>query len=527
MTKLALRKSDEKEIDEDEQLLIIGQSGIGKTHAIERTIYSYWKEGFDILICSDVKGLMELGFMCFPDTIMKQYHRKRLNIQDNKPESVSIRILHPFTFEIPNIKIPETRFFSFPILSIDDSAFNLLIETSEDKSTRELLISARDSLKENEDLWSFMFNLSHLIERKTQLEGSYEFRMPDPENFALSGVSLGTIKNLDELVRIFNRFQRHMFLQESNSTLSLDWKKEIFSDTSIKIFSTRYIKDQKTKDFFVLMLLNQLVEHAHLSKKGILVVLDEIKDICPSDSTVQYSRILSNQIARHLNTNFRARKINSLSTSQSLAGLSKSLLRSNSFTKIIVMKISGETDLDTLRKVYGYNNDDIQFILDLERNQFYIIGGGLGVENEIPLRFCFSPFPHCEAGYKFDKFYEKFFPEKMINYSSLKRQMNEKKQKSINYFMQIARNKVKRRIEARRKIQEEKTKSENIKEELQKIKQEKVSEKRIELEKRNLDILKDSEAGLSQSKIAQKYKISQPMVFNILRKLKEVDNDSS
>lgn len=531
--KLALASEKEKEID-DEQFLIVGTSGLGKTLLLERVIYNYWKNGYQIIIATDQKDLMELGFMCFPSTIMKKYHLDALKFERQQPVQVPIKILHPFTFDAPlSQKMPETHFFSFPITAMGDSEFNLLLETQEDKSTREMLIESVNNLKRDEGLWHFIQRLEQLTERDTQQIGSYEIRKPNKDLFFIKSPAIGNLKNIDEIARIFNRFQRHFFLQAESCKYNLDWKKEVFDTDAIKIFTTRYIKkDRKCKDFFTLLLINQLIENYHYAKKGILCVFDEVKDLCSVDSTVPYSQVLASEMARFFNTKFRSRKISSVSSSQSFAGLSKKLTKSNAFTKSFIMQITGEADISSLRQIYGFDNEDISLgVLDLGKNQFFIRGlSGTSIEDCVgnPFRALMPPFPHCEAGYVFDKFYAQHFPDKMKVYLDLKKDIQQLKESYINYFSIKTGEEYRRNLEKLQESRESKEKLKEMESKLKEIKEKELTEKQSRVNERNQKIWIDyADNKLSQSDLAKKYGISQPMINKILRKMKDSRKDIS
>src|SRR3989344_4673232 len=240
------------------QVLICAKSGHGKSLALERIIYSYWKAGFVIISLNDAKNLLELGFLGMPIELIQDYHKRALKEQNLEPITADIKVFHPFTFNIPKNKIPETNFFTFPITELSDSEIVFLLEDSEDRITREIIANAKNNLSEKDSLWEFIQKIE-LLTKRIQKSGYQEY--PNQQLFGLDEPALGTLKNVDEIARSFNRFQTNLFLMPKNSESNLNIEKELFENQkTIKIFSTRFISDQKTKDFVVLMLLNQIVK---------------------------------------------------------------------------------------------------------------------------------------------------------------------------------------------------------------------------------------------------------------------------
>lgn len=505
--------------DTEEQTLIVGGSGKGKTLLAERMIQTYYDKGFHIIVATDQKDLIELGFMQFP-VILGDYHKKGLDFEGQEPRHLPVKLYHPFTFNIPDNQIPETEFYTLPIKAMGDAEFNLLLETDEDRTTRELLMQARDELKPDEGLWHFMKRVERLTERLTKKKGSKEIKLPDKNRFMLKGVSSGDVKNLDTIERSFHRFQKHLFLTPQQHPLNLDWKSVFENQRQVKIFTTRYIsRDKKAKDFSILMLLNQLVEHAHLSKQKILVVLDEIKDLCPRDNT-SYNKVLASQIAKHLNTSFRARGIGSLSTSQSFAGISKKLIRENVWNVTLIMYTDSEADLKLLREVYGLGSDEIGILLNLGRNQFIVRGiPDLDVRDyQASHQGLLPAFCHAEPKYQFDKLFKQHFPSQMHQYKELKEKEQKQVREWIAFFLQQSKEELAQEQAQQDELEKAKSKAEQLEQALEQQKTQKTQEVADKKSERDAEIIQRYKEGASQSSLARDYGLSQPGIRKILVK---------
>ena len=516
--RIVLNEGDEK--ISLKQTLIVGKSGHGKSLCLERGIYNYWKNGFNIICINDAKDLLESAFMGFPAEIIADYHKKALQEQNIEPLTPDIIIFHPFSFKTPKTRIPQISLFTFPILAIRDSEIGFLLEDSEDRTTREILLSALNNIKEDDSLWDFLLKVEIMIERQIKEFGIQRGKIPDPKSFGLSGTSMGSLKNIDEILRSFNRFQLNMFLMPENFELNLDIEELFENPEKIKIFTTRYIDDQKTKDFVVLMLLNQIVKNAYKSKHPILIVMDELKDLCPSNTNLGYKKILAKEISRMLNTMFRANNIASISTSQSFSGISKYLLRTNCFTEVFIGSLDSETDLLNLKQIYNFDKPIINSIQNLDFNCFLIRGIPdlpINAQEDNPFRSLFSPFPHKEPYYKFDDLFEKYYPEKMNKYSEILNKMESLKEKFINKNMDFKLSKIKQEEEQNIKQQKEKDEIKELKDKVEKLNLEKKQSKAEQIKQRN-DEIWNLRNELTQEELALKFNISQPMVNEILKK---------
>ena len=516
--KLLFRKKGENIVN---QSLIVASSGFGKSIAIERAIYNHLKNGFNVICVTDSKDLLEMGFLGMPTSIIADYHKKALQNQNLKQSTAKILIYHPFSFNIVRHKIPEMRIFTFPISAISDSEIRFLLEDSENRIMREIFLQALDDLKETDSLYDFIFKIESLTERKTN---SKDQPLPDAERFGLSAVASGNLKHLDEISRIFSLYQTNLFLMQKDFELNLNIEKELFENQdTIKIFTTKYIKDEKTKALVILLLINQIIQHSNKSKFPILLVFDELKDLVPN-SRVSFKGILANEISRMFNTSFRNRNISSISSSQSFSGLHRSLLRLNCFSTVYLGFLNSPTDLLDLRQIYGFNNDAINTVQNLTFGEFLIQGIGLPISEQIdmPFKSLVSPFPRKEPNMDFDNLFSRYYPERMKSYSELISKMKTLKEQYIKKNMGIKLSKIKAEEETKIKQQEAKKNVEELQKQVRELTQEKKTSKKEIIEKRNAEIISLYQTGqYSQSDLAKSFNLAQSMINFIVSKTKK------
>jgi len=504
----------------DSQILIVAQSGSGKSVTITQGLYTFYKAGYNIISLIDVKGLLELGFVGFEP--QSKWHRRKLELQGMNPTKLPVKIFHPYTKNIPSHQIPEMDFVFFSIQDLGDSEFDFLIESKEDNQTREILNSARDKLKDFETLWDFARLCEEETERKIRQEGSQQIKLPDKKRFSLRGVSTASVKSVDQIYQVFERFQHNLFLMFHKFKYNLNLQRDVFSNReTVKIFTTRYIKDQKTRDFFTLMLINRIIEESNKSKYPTLIIMDEIKGLLGGDSTREYKKILSREMARHLTESFRGRNISSISSSQSFSSISKTLLKSNAFTRQFIGQVTGETDLQVLRTVFGYSPDIIDDVMTLDLSQFKIRGiPNYSFVDDPPVTSLVPPIGICEAGMKFDDYWKRNYPDKMRKYVDLKNEIEGLKKQWSEEAYKLAMEKAKKEIEQLERKKKEKEEKKQLKEEMERMKQQQRTEKKTELEERNQKVIQDRKKGMATRALAKKYNMSQPNIMKILKKYK-------
>ena len=511
-----------------DQTLVVGVTGSGKTMSIERSIYDHWKNGYQIIILTDQKKKLELAYMQFDKKHIRSKHKELLKQDMIEPESIPVDIYHPLTLNIPHHKIPETHFYSLSIQDLDRQEIALLLESVEAKTTADLIKEAIRTSKPEHNLWDFLEKISTLTQRKQESIGSYEVALPDKESFGLAGTSMGDVRNIDELIRIFKPFRTHPFLTEENSPHKLAWQK-LFKNNHIKCFTTRYIHDKKLDTLITLMLINTLIKEKPPTTK-ILIVMDELKDFCGSDSKEPYIDFVAEFVAQKFNTLFRNNSITSLCGSQSFAGIHPKIIRSNAFTHSIIMFNDSPADLKAFINIYGYGKDEIYKIRNLRTGEAVIRGINMqeaDIAMNPPFRSVPAPFPHCEPDMNYDTIYENNFPEHMTNYSELHKEIREYIDTNDTEHYEKTKEKSQKEIAtkkealAKRAEQRETSETRQIIKAAQKTGKPKDNNERINTIIINMVTQMKQGKKITQTDIAKATGISQPSVGTRIKKLRE------
>lgn len=530
-TKVAFSQSHEKQIH-PEQNIIISKAGHGKTSNLEFIIYQALKNGFVVIIVGDIKGLLELAYGIFPTELMGKIQSKALKYEKQNPIPSKIKLFHPFSFDIPSHKIPQRRIFTMPLSWMDESIIRFKLENQEDIVTKELLLNTLSNRKSNEGIVDVLNNFEKdTIRRTRKTTSSQEIKEPDPNNWALLSVASGNQTNVDTIGRIFKTHYTNLWWMQDNFKYNLDIENELFKNQEeIKFIDTHYIKKKKDKTEIILTITNQIVEKSDKCNHKIMLVYDEVRGLIPAGYRKGYIHVVADEFSKHLNINFRNRNISSWMTSQSLSGISKSLLRNNVFTKVILGAIDGQTDLDNLKQIYGFNSEKIINITQLEYMRFIIFGlKDLSVSDQLddPFVSPLPPFVHKEPFHRsFDYYFKKYFPDKLESYESIKKEMKHYLNNEINRFINLKIEKTKKDEKQENDKTKEKVKEEGFKEKITQLR-EKVKLTNKEQKQSTYDeIYKLHKQGdMTQTEIASQFDMNQSKVSRIIKKIEGDDKN--
>jgi len=447
----------------------------------------------------------------------------------------SLKVFHPFTFSIPNGKNEAMRLFTMPLRWMDNDIINLKLENPKDVSTIQILNNMLELRKPEDSIVDFLNAFEEECVRKVEKRGSYEITQPDKNNWALMSPSAGTQTNVDTVGRIFRTHYTNLWWMPDNYPLNLDVEKELLTNQKeIKLIDNHYVKSKKDQAEIITAVTNQIVKEAPNCKHKIVVVYDEIRGLIPSGHKTGYVSVVADAFSKHLNINFRNRNISSFMTSQSISGISKGLLRNNVFTKIFLGAISGDADLDNLRQIYGFSGNDIKKISQLKHYQFLVFGlEDMSTQNQLDNEdFFISPEPsylHKEPHHKsWESLYRKYYPEKLTDYSQLKREMKQYLNAEIDKHMKQKEDKKKAEEEKQRLDQEAKEKRAELQEEVKGLHQTIKLTKEEEKQKEKEEIFRLYESGMKQYEIAQKFGCKQARISKIISKLRGVkENEGS
>ncbi len=516
---------DDKEL-QSTQVFAMGGQGNGKTVLMEAYIDRMIRYEGKCFIFDDPKDKLELGFMQF-----KQDKERLLNMYGLKPIQHKVELFHPLTTLLPNKKIPEMKFFSFPITSIDEEDILFFLESDEDKQNRELLITAVGKLSKDSSFYNLIQYTNAEMRSKAIIKGKRIIPLPDPERFGLLSPKSGsTIKELSKVYSAFERLKRYPIFQPETSIWNIDFKSMFKSDTNVFIFSTRYCPDDKLKKFilFKLMLLLIDAKRKYFPHGKILEGIDEAALYYDAELAKKffYIRMLISRFCTHLKTAARVNGISSITTNHSMGGLNKKLFSDNIFNRLLVGRTNSKSDREVLKEVYSFSPEHLKRLEDLPKFGTYM---GIGFE-EIPadqshmqlLRTIPSNVRHCEEGEEYNDIFAKQFPERMHNYYHISKELIQQEQDEKKKLKSLY-NEEKAKHEEKPKVIE-KTDTKELKQVKEQLS---VAEKEIQ-QNRNLEIYNAWKNGEKQTELAKKFNVSQAAISKTIKRFQNANlSDSS
>jgi len=277
------------------QLGIFATSGHGKGLSSEAIAEEWRKETNGVaIIIADPKDEAEGSFVQYPP--IERYHVNQLKLDGMKPKTHSCQIYHPFTFNIPKQYLPDIKFFTVPIKSMTREDWSILAESSFDSEAIKLMLRVASDLPRNSGLYDFL----HGIERLTDGKKSKRKALSDAKNWFLHSGG-GTAKSVAEIGNLLSPFRKNYFLRKETCDMKLDWKEILNDSENYHVFLSMWLKDEKLKEFMVLNLLNQIISNIHLTRKPILIIIPEVKSLCPR-LPQGYKYFLSHAITKALVT---------------------------------------------------------------------------------------------------------------------------------------------------------------------------------------------------------------------------------
>lgn len=402
------------------QLGLFAVSGHGKGMGEEGMIEE-WKRTTDgiVIILADPKDECEFGYVNFPPR--EKYHLNRLRMDGMTPSSYSVKLYHPFSFNIPKIYLPDINFYTFSLKDLDREDWSILSESKKDSATIRLLTRACDELKKDEGLFRFLHNIEQMSEGKKK-DGKL---VEDPKNFYLRKAS-GNAKSVVEISSLISTFKQNYFLKKDNCKNKLDWENILSDSDSYHVFLSMWLGDLKLKEFCVLHLLNSaIIEIQRLSNKGllkkpILFVIPEIRKLCP-DRPEGYKEFLSDAIGNAINTiRSVGRGISLIYDSQDWSQTDARVRNSGEsfFGKI------GTNDKNLLCKALSYRKEQKETLTSLSEKDMKCCFLRFEHEDDGVYRFFLPTHMHKEENYNWIEMFKKH-GRKMMSYDSLVKEMRE------------------------------------------------------------------------------------------------------
>jgi len=426
------------------QLGIYAKSGHGKGLASEFIVEEWRKltKGV-VLIIADPKNEAEYSYVQYPPT--EKYHCDRLRLDGIEKGSYPCKMYHPFTFNIPKGYLPNINFYSISLKDLTREELSILSETPFDSESIKLMLRVSNMLLRNEGLFKFLHRIQDSIGNKKTKK-----RVVNSENFYLN-VGAGKSKSLTEISGYLYPFKKNYFLRKDICQYKLNWKEILEDNSCYHVFLSMFLDDDKIKEFAVLNLLNQVIRNRNYCKKPILIVIPEIKFLCPRNP-MGYKYFLSVSIANALSTmRSMGRGISSIIDSQTWEGVDdkiKSVVTESLFGGLSLF------DLEKVCKARQYPKATRDKLVSLDKNEYVV----LGKENEGIFRIFFPSHKHGEPKYNWIETYKRIFPDEMQRYDELKKFMKKEIDEEDEEIKELIN---KRIIEEKRKEELKKLEKEN------------------------------------------------------------------
>lgn len=498
--------------------LIVGSVGCGKSVIQERLIENFLREGYCVIYVSDFKDRLEGAFAMFEPR--EVYHLKSLAKYGSIPMKYDVKLWHPFTFNIPRTLIPETNFFTISMKSLADTDIKFFLEDERETTTFEMMENVINSLSKGDGMVEYLHKINKSRKRLYKKVGDEILYTADESTFYLEGVKTGTKKEMDNVFTLFEKIGRHYFFMPDNYERNLDMKEILKDNGKIHVFTTRYIKERKIKDFIILWVLNQIRENVDSAKKGVVVVFDELKTLCPKKPK-GHKLLLRNTIKDFLAL-MRVSNVSVIAGTQVYSKTDDEVI--SLFSEVLIGGTASGDDLNYMAVSYKLSREDIIIIQRLNTGEFIPLKEKDSVKYAHYKRCRMPRHMHHEEGYVFDRIFKEEYPDKMTDYKGLVEEVKEIKRKEFeiakNRYESLLKHKEQEIIE---RIREKESKNSD-KEELEKLKQERKQEKEQDTSKRDELIMELHKNGLSFRQIAKELtdnhsiKISHMAISKIIKK---------
>jgi len=219
--------------------------------------------------------------------------------------------------------------------------------------------------------------------------------------------SMGGADRIDRISNIMMKFRNDGFITPNHYELNLDIKKMMAERDVIDIFSTRYLKKDKQKDFIVLWLLDNILNNLEEVKVPIVIVLDELKELCGKEKGSK--EILNIEISKALKM-VGSKNTVILGDTQSLEEVNSAVV--SGFTKYAIGTINSGPELKYIIKNLGFGRMDLIKLKRCPTGYFYLANKF----SHGPMKVDMPTHMHREQGYYFDVIFKNTFPDKMIDY---------------------------------------------------------------------------------------------------------------
>ena len=340
------------------------------------------------------------------------------------------KIYHPITFDIPKDELPEINFYGINIKNITEIDLKFLAESNENKRSIQIIMETIEKLKSSDGIHHLVFASESQTESLINANKSgVKYRSDKADDF-FTKTKIGTEKTASEIVAYFKPFLKDYCLLPANNPHNLNMKEIMNDSENYHIFSTKWITSRREKAFFILHILQELINNEHHAKHPICIILEEIRFLVPASSGGGYIDFLAEEIK---STMTRMRNMGKgfaiISTTQVYRDVHNVVM--DSFTENIFGKISSLKELEFIGKAQKLSSTDMNTIKNLDVGEFAIFTKEEGVDERSlnKVRFFMPPHSHKEQGKNFFDEYQKLYPEKMHNYTDLIEEIKAEKQR--------------------------------------------------------------------------------------------------
>lgn len=362
-----------KEIGND-QIIIIGSSGSGKSIGIESVCECARTEGYTVVVLTEKKG----DEFVVGEAGLKPVDEGHLGLLKNfdggkglfVPRGYPVRFYHPFVFKNkdfdPKKFFLPVEFFTFGINNLHEDSLTALFGKDEDKVITRLVTDILNKLGDGDNL----FDLIRLINDACADEKDFKSVASSRTFWTVPRSSLGSSSILNQAYQSFGLFKSYFFLQNGFFDLNLDMRNVLFDKDSYHVFSVAWVRDKRVKYFVILELLCMIQDFLgkNKGKVKLCLVFDEIKSYLPSNRLVSYMEVLADKLRELLDT-VRRMGCMTVSATQSYFGTCNEF-RDSCNVKIL-MSLNPK-DLKTLKKDFDFTSDTMRIIEGLKCGEYVL-----------------------------------------------------------------------------------------------------------------------------------------------------------
>lgn len=358
----------------NEQYLIVGKSGSGKSIATSSTLFEHYKAGYTIIYITNKQGgEFEPAFCMLPPK--EKYHLAHLKSRGINVQSVPVKMYHPFTFNMPKVqskktpdkkvlqKLPDINWFTFSVKNLNDKSLSIILTGDIDTEKVRTCQSVIQSLDSKSNVLDLVQKLKHNIEN--------EEVKPSRENLFMGSKTTGDKSTISRITDSFKPFcNEDYMIQPDNFEMNLNIENILKDNNTYHILLTKFIKSKQIKYFVYIQFISEIIDSIdqHKTPNPIILVFEEVKIILPKRDPDKYESIFAKQV-KELLSRCRSLNISTISTAQSINDVSSDLV--NSTTQQFMFNLS-LNDIKSLKKDFDYTVSELDKFKSLQNGEMII-----------------------------------------------------------------------------------------------------------------------------------------------------------